>query len=406
MVGGSSRNDIFSWQHEECGADKKNARVNLLNIILIIGFYQTLLFSVIILLRKQKSKSDYFLSGLFMIYGITLLLGFLEIYNRSHDYPYPFLINASTPFIFLHGPAIWFYIKSLTTPKFSFKSKYLLHFLPFFVVFVILFFNIYRLPAAEKILLEQSEAFRDDISFPLIIILIAIFTQGYFVWGLILIKNYKQKIKEYFSEISSVDLSWLRILLITSMVFYAGTSLLYILDYAFRFLSYHGLQTIGFSYQAVFILVLGYRGYTQGNVFSSSKMTAFPDEKQRVQAEYIAVTDKDAEFTQRLVTYTKNEKPYLNPELTLGTLAKELGVTPDYLSLILNTKLHRNFFDFINHHRVEEFKQICREHPDKNSTIMSMAWDAGFNSKPTFNRVFKKITGITPGEFVRSSHAK
>lgn len=377
--------------------------MNILNIILIIGFYQTLIFSGIILVRKQKNVPDYFLAGLFLLYGLTLLLGYLEIYNRNHDYPFPFLINTSTPLIFLHGPAIWFYIKSLTTQEFRFKSKYLLHFLPFILISILLFLNIYSLPAAEKVMLERTEAFRDQISFPVIIALVAVFTQGYFIWGLLLIRNYRKKIKNYFSEISSIDLTWLRILLITSVFFYAGTSLLYIIDYVFRVFSYHGLQTIGYSYQAVFILVLGYRGYRQGNVFSSHKVSADLEPAQSKATEEHSITDKDKIFVQELLAFMEKQRPYLNSDLTLASLAERLGATPDYLSFILNSKLNRNFFDFINHYRVEEFKRICRKEKNQNLTIMGMAWDAGFNSKPTFNRVFKKTTGVTPGEYVKSA---
>lgn len=377
--------------------------MNILNIILIIGFYQTLIFSGIILVRKQKNVPDYFLAGLFLLYGLTLLLGYLEIYNRNHDYPFPFLINTSTPLIFLHGPAIWFYIKSLTTQEFRFKSKYLLHFLPFILISILLFLNIYSLPAAEKVMLERTEAFRDQISFPVIIALVAVFTQGYFIWGLLLIRNYRKKIKNYFSEISSIDLTWLRILLITSVFFYAGTSLLYIIDYVFRVFSYHGLQTIGYSYQAVFILVLGYRGYRQGNVFSSHKVSADLEPAQSKATEEHSITDKDQIFVQELLAFMEKQRPYLNSDLTLASLAERLGATPDYLSFILNSKLNRNFFDFINHYRVEEFKRICRKEKNQNLTIMGMAWDAGFNSKPTFNRVFKKTTGVTPGEYVKSA---
>lgn len=377
--------------------------MNILNIILIIGFYQTLIFSGIILVRKQKNVPDYFLAGLFLLYGLTLLLGYLEIYNRNHDYPFPFLINTSTPLIFLHGPAIWFYIKSLTTQDFRFKSKYLLHFLPFILISILLFLNIYSLPAAEKVMLERTEAFRDQISFPVIIALVAVFTQGYFIWGLLLIRNYRKKIKNYFSEISSIDLTWLRILLITSVFFYAGTSLLYIIDYVFRVFSYHGLQTIGYSYQAVFILVLGYRGYRQGNVFSSHKVSADLEPAQSKATEEHSITDKDKIFVQELLAFMEKQRPYLNSDLTLASLAERLGATPDYLSFILNSKLNRNFFDFINHYRVEEFKRICRKEKNQNLTIMGMAWDAGFNSKPTFNRVFKKTTGVTPGEYVKSA---
>lgn len=376
--------------------------MNILNAVLIIGFYQTLILGGIVLTKKQKALSDYFLAGMFIAYGLTLFLGYMEIYNRENGYPYPFLINTSTPLIFLHGPLMWFYIKSITEQHFRFKPKYLLHFAPFVVVVVMLSISMYRLPGHEKVLMESSEAFRKQISFPVIIALVAIFTQGYFLWGLWLIGNYKKRIENYFSEISTIDLTWLRILLITCVVFYAGTSLLYITDYIFNVFSYNLLQGIGYSYQSVFILVLGYRGYKQGNVFTNKQVTFDLDAVIPQEPEGYALTDRDKTFVEHLTGFMEAEKPYLKPELTLATLANMLKVNPDYLSGILNGKLNKNFFDFVNYYRIQEFKRISRKEKNSNITIMGMAWDAGFNSKATFNRVFKKATGRTPGEYVQS----
>jgi hypothetical protein len=231
--------------------------MNLQKIILIIGFYQTIILAGIMLLKRNKSQSDIFLAALFFIYGLTLFLGFMEIYNRENNYPFPFLINTSSPLILLHGPALWFYIKSLTVQHFRFKPKYLLHFVPFLAVLSLLILSLYRFPAYERIMIDSSESFKKDISFPLIIVLIAFSTQSYFIWGLWLIKRYKQKIRNYFSELSSLDLAWLRILIVSGIIFYAGISLLYMLDYLFSLFSYHVLQSIGYSYVSLFILVIG-----------------------------------------------------------------------------------------------------------------------------------------------------
>jgi AraC-like DNA-binding protein len=376
--------------------------MNVLKIILIIGFYQTIILGAIMLMKRHKSRSDIFLAAMFFVYGLTLFLGFMEIYNRENNYPFPFLINTSSPLILLHGPALWFYIKSLTTQRFRFKLKYILHFIPFLVVLLMLILGLYRLPAHERVLIDSTEAFKKDITFPVIIVMIAIFTQGYFIWGLWLLKRYKRKILNYFSELSLLDLSWLRIIIISSIFFYAGTSMLYILDYIFSLFSYHMLQSIGYSYVSLFILVIGYKGYRHGNVFSSHPYQIDLDEDLPLQKAGEPLDDKDSVFVGRLLSVMEQEKPYLNPELTLSSLANMLKSSPDYLSSILNGNLNKNFFDFVNYYRVEEFKRICRLQQNENLTIMGMAWDAGFNSKATFNRVFKKTTGITPGEFLEN----
>lgn len=377
----------------------------VLDALIIIGFYQTIILAGIVLTRKNRSSYDHYLAVLFLVFGATLLLGYLEIYNRANHYPFPFLINLSTPLILLHGPALWLYIKSLTSRHFTFRPLYLLHLLPFVLVLALFIMGPYRLPAEEKTMLEKTEAFKDEFTFPFVIGLIAVFTQGYLVWGLLLLKKYKSNIKNYYSEIDSIDLTWLKTLLITSVVFYAGISLLYIVDYIFRLFSYHLLQSIGFAYASLFILVLGYRGYRQGSVFSSHPVKY---EMERTETRLPEKSDetlnaKDRTFLDELTAYMEQEKPFLNSELNLALLAEKLRVTPDYLSAILNGKLNKNFFDFINQYRINEFKRICREEQNSNITIMGMAWDAGFSSKATFNRVFKKYTGITPGEFVKQT---
>jgi len=98
----------------------------------------------------------------------------------------------------------------------------------------------------------------------------------------------------------------------------------------------------------------------------------------------------------------KINKPYLNSELTVAMLADELCVNSEYISLILNRYLKTNFFDFINNFRVEEFKRRLKEPKNHNLTLLGIAYDSGFNSKATFNRVFKNTTGLTPSEYKSS----
>jgi AraC-like DNA-binding protein len=93
-------------------------------------------------------------------------------------------------------------------------------------------------------------------------------------------------------------------------------------------------------------------------------------------------------------------KAYANPELTLTDLARQLDTNSSYLSKVINTGFGQNFNDFINYYRVEEVKQQLQSERAGQVTIMSIAYDAGFNSKATFNRAFKKFTGKNPKDFL------
>ena len=96
------------------------------------------------------------------------------------------------------------------------------------------------------------------------------------------------------------------------------------------------------------------------------------------------------------------EKPYLNGKLTLKEVADSLDISENHLSQVINGQLHVNFFDFINEYRVELVKAKMND-PDYNHyTLLGVAMDCGFNSKSSFNAIFKKMTGLTPTEYLRT----
>ena len=98
----------------------------------------------------------------------------------------------------------------------------------------------------------------------------------------------------------------------------------------------------------------------------------------------------------------KTEKPYLNSELNLSDLASELEMHRNELSQIINKGFQKNFNDFINEFRVNAFKKELENGAHKQLSLLGIAMDCGFNSKATFNRVFKKITNTSPTEFLQN----
>ncbi len=108
-----------------------------------------------------------------------------------------------------------------------------------------------------------------------------------------------------------------------------------------------------------------------------------------------------ANFKARLEQIIQKDKPHLNPELSLPSLASLLGINANQLSWLLNDCFGKNFNEFINHYRVEEFKKIATNPEVANLTIMAVAYDCGFNSKTVFNSYFKKETGLTPSEYLK-----
>jgi len=104
----------------------------------------------------------------------------------------------------------------------------------------------------------------------------------------------------------------------------------------------------------------------------------------------------------KLEEFIEQESPFLNPDLSLRLLAELIEIHPNQLSWLLNKKLNKNFNEFINHYRISHFKTLALDTSNSHISLIGLAFESGFNSKTTFNTYFKKETGITPSEFIKS----
>ena len=107
-------------------------------------------------------------------------------------------------------------------------------------------------------------------------------------------------------------------------------------------------------------------------------------------------------FLSRLQEYIEQKSPYLNPALTLRSLAEQIEIHPNQLSWLLNEKVGKNFNEFINQLRVEYFKKLVVDPANSHISLIGLAYESGFNSKTVFNTVFKKNMGMTPKEYQKS----
>ena len=106
-----------------------------------------------------------------------------------------------------------------------------------------------------------------------------------------------------------------------------------------------------------------------------------------------------SEITIRVLAAMGKDKLYQEPELSLQNLADKLLYPSYQVSQAINEGMEKNFYDLINGYRVEEAKRLLLDEKSRNYTILSVGFEAGFNSKTTFNTVFKKFTGLTPSEY-------
>lgn len=105
---------------------------------------------------------------------------------------------------------------------------------------------------------------------------------------------------------------------------------------------------------------------------------------------------------EKIQAYMETERPYLNPSLTLRSLAEQVDIHPNQLSWLLNDFIGKNFNEFINNERIEYFKQLVIDPDNSHISLIGLAYESGFNSKTVFNTAFKKEVGMTPKAFLKS----
>ncbi len=368
--------------------------------LLVIGVFQAALLVLLLLTKRKKSTPDFILAGYLFLSALLIFFTWMEIWTRNSDQQILWLTNLRTPLILLIGPILWLYVKSITDQHFRFKPKYLFTLIPFLLVLGLFTARNYFQPQQAIAAAPNAEPAFNPMFFFFVTGLIALSNLGYVLWGLLLIRRYKRALKTFFSSTEKINLQWLEFIHIAALITYTSISGLYIINGVFGFMSYQVLQQAGYGIAAMLVLVIGFFGIRKGSIFTSSNID-FDMEKAIEEEEEVPskLTSEEEIFVHRLLEFMKTDKPHLDPEINLVLLSRKLKVSPEYLSDIINSRLNKNFYDFINHYRIEEFKQLCKALESKKLTLISLAYDSGFNSKATFNRVFKKEVGCTPSEY-------
>jgi len=190
------------------------------------------------------------------------------------------------------------------------------------------------------------------------------------------------------------------------MVFVSFVSVLMgLLSDYFNFISFEDGDNLMYITLTIIIYFLGYYGIKQKPIVSNDNPILQIETTPTQKSKYASSSLKDVEkekLTQWLTISMENEKPYLNENLTLKELADKLETTPNNLSQIINEKFNKNFYEFINEYRINEVKSLLADPKYSHYSMLGIAFECGFNSKSTFNSVFKQFTGKTPTEFKKS----
>lgn len=354
----------------------------------LVGAIVAVYIAILILGKKKRVTADYVLAAWSFFAGLHLT--YIYYYASGKYIDMPALIGWNAPIPLAHGPFLYAYVLQLTQQQ---KNKYswLLVFVPFFLAYLYILPKLQPLSDAARISMlsgNQPPELKCEYLFP--VLTVSIIGSGviYIAAGLVLLSKHKRNINAQFSNTERIRLTWIRYLI-------AGIGIIvsfFILGQAeLTFLSVVG-----------FIVFLGYFGIRQVGIISDETV-----EEEIVKARYekSTLTNEMAQkIHAELIAVMLAEKLYKAPELTLNMLAKRLGVHPGLLSQVLNTEEQKSFYDYVNEHRVNEFKKQIGLPENRNFTILSIAFDCGFNSKSSFNRNFKRITQLSPSAYAKQHH--
>ena len=362
--------------------------------ICLVGAIQSVFLLFVLLFKKNNRKANRYLSIIMAFTAIDML----ELYLGARGYieparPYQLSI---IPYSFIFGPSAYLYTALLTARIKTISKKHLLIFIPFIIVLTV------------NLLLQ---AVFDADFLPRYVIYLnlgingggLLFECSLYVLSLLALQKYIGRLKEYFSAIDAMKLSLFRgalviMIMIVIFIFLPFTSESHVRQ------GYDILDVIAILFGLVLAFGIAFFAAVQPEIFNRVRLIdkAVPLDEPASSPRYEKLrltASKEESYVKNLSVYMSENKPFLNEELTLQDLADEISLSTHHLSMILNIHFKQNFYTFINTYRIDYVKQKLI-HPDyKDQNILSIAFSAGFNSKSTFNTMFKKFTGKTPKQF-------
>ena len=367
-----------------------------MDMIFTIGIFTSIFFFVLLLNKKNKSLPDKILSAWMLVIGIHLTSTYVNVEGYWEIYPH--LIGITAPFPLLYGSLLYLYVSNSIKDVSQLSRKDYAHFLPivFAYLYMSRFFFFYT--AEEKRMVDQGLV--DDFgTFSIILVVtILISTIGYAIISYRLLGKHRELIENNFSNPEQINLNWLKgIIWGVGLIFI--TAALVLISRDILGTNYPFNPDFVFYSMIVFsILSLGYFGIRHENIFSDNVVIE-ANEKLTASYERSSLKEDVANDKHKaLKMFMAEEKPYLDSKLTLNRLANDLEIPLHHLSQIINQFEGQNFNDFVNKYRVEEF--IERASRDRHFSFLALALDSGFNSKSTFNSVFRKHKGVTPSQYM------
>lgn len=371
-----------------------------MKLILDFTFTSAFLFNIfiLILLSKNASKELHkrILQIIFSFITISIISSYALLNRIGFLYYTTFIFDQSiTTFI---GPLLMLYVKSIFLPNKDLIKDNKKHF-----IFPIVFLFCFTLPALISIytkayLYDYIQLYSNYAS------LVILYSLIYCVISLNILKKAQEVIKHNYSNLDGVDISWIKRLLIGAIVIISVDALSSVYELLFGVLEWNTLYLT--SVGVVFlVLYLGYHGISQSKIFISpfllqqQSQIESENQEKKPKSPYNYSKTELITLEKQLNTLMNDQKLFLDEKLSLKSLAESLVISDKKLSDMLNQHMQISFYDYVNGFRVEDVIHKMKDSHYNKYTLLAIAFESGFNSKTSFNRIFKKVTNFSPSEY-------
>jgi AraC-like DNA-binding protein len=352
-------------------------------IILLLAAGQGILLGITLAVSgRKRDRSNPFLGLIILIVSLELLNAWgMQVHYHSSKNAIPFWLLES---YFILPASLWLFVKANNTPGFRFSRKYLLLYIPAFIEIVTETTNFlrYRLTGRALRLLDIKAWFFSTEVLPILWMLIGLI---YYAKNLPRFSELSKAGKTISSRIFTIKMYGLFIIFLLLTICWSMEVVLHLPIFTV-------LEIILVS----FLFALAYIGYARPTFFDKAKSAVKKSAGDQVFSNY-----DDEKESARMIQLLEQSALYTRPGLTLEEFSRELNLPVRYVSYLINSCFSTNFHHFINTYRVKEVIRKINDPAEKHKTLLALAFESGFNSKSSFNYVFKSHTGQSPSQFLK-----
>jgi AraC-like DNA-binding protein len=356
---------------------------SIFRIIAGAGFIQGLFMAAALASRKRgRRQADLALAVLMLAFSANILhAGFLRDWRSFGGVnPVP---DSYEPFVLFFGPLSYLYVRLVSGASERARrlgASDLLHFIPAIVLVV-------GLPPLSH-LLPASGLRALDVGFWACSVL---YLLAYVLATSRDVRAHRRRLREEYSTIEAADLGWVRAIMVALLsVELLCLVLLVWMVHGDPFPHFGKLLALAAT---ILAYGLGYRGLTR------RVPEGAPDSRAPKYARSSLRPGESSELEAELLRCMIEDKPWMDPEFSLQSLADRLGRSRNQLSQVINVSFGMNFYEFANGYRVREVQRLLSSPGSEKYKMLALAMDAGFASKNTFNAAFKKVAGLTPSQY-------